>query len=43
VQDKLGATKAGAFDLSAACAGFIYGLHAGYSMVASGLYKNVMV
>ena len=43
VQDKLGAVKAGAFDLSAACAGFIYGLHAGYSMVASGLYNNVMV
>ena len=26
VQDKLGATKAGAFDLSAACSGFIYAL-----------------
>ncbi len=43
VQNKIGATRAGAFDLSAACAGFIYGLHSGYSMVASGLYKNVMV
>jgi 3-oxoacyl-[acyl-carrier-protein] synthase III len=43
VQNKLHATKAGAFDLSAACAGFVYGLQTGYSMVASGYYNNVMV
>lgn len=43
VQHKLKATRAAAFDLFAACAGFIYGLNTGYSMVASGYYKNVMV
>lgn len=43
LQDKLGAKKAAAFDLSAACSGFIYGLATGSSMIASGLYKNVLV
>jgi len=43
VQDKLKARKAGAFDISVACSGFIYGLQIGYAMVASGLHKNVMV
>lgn len=43
LQDKLGAKKAAAFDLSAACSGFIYGLATGSSMIASGMYKNVLV
>ncbi|OMF37407.1 3-oxoacyl-ACP synthase [Paenibacillus sp. FSL H8-0548] len=43
LQDKLGAKKAAAFDLSAACSGFIYGLATGSSMIASGLYKHVLV
>ncbi len=43
LQEKLGAKKAAAFDLSAACSGFIYGLATGSSMVASGMYKNVLV
>ncbi|MEV5024826.1 beta-ketoacyl-ACP synthase III [Paenibacillus sp. LPE1-1-1.1] len=43
LQDKLGAKRAAAFDLSAACSGFIYGLATGSSMIASGLYKNVLV
>lgn len=43
VQDALGATRAGAFDLSAACAGFIYGLSMGASMIRSGAAKVVLV
>ena len=43
VQAKLGAKNAGAFDLYAACSGFIYALQSGYNMVASGLFNNVMV
>lgn len=43
LQEKLGATKAAAFDLSAACSGFIYGLATANSMIASGMYKHVLV
>lgn len=43
LQDKLGATKAAAFDLSAACSGFIYGLATGSNMIATGMYKHVLV
>lgn len=43
VQDALGATRAGAFDLSAACSGFIYGLSMGASMIRSGAAKVVLV
>jgi 3-oxoacyl-[acyl-carrier-protein] synthase III len=44
VQGKLGAYNAAAFDVGAVCAGFIYALSVGYSMiVANAAYKNVMV
>jgi len=43
LQAKLGATRAGAFDLSAACTGFIYGLSAGGGLIVSGVAKNVLV
>ena len=43
VQDALGASKAGAFDLSAACAGFGYALGVASSMVASGAVDNALV
>lgn len=43
LQEKLGAKKAAAFDLSAACAGFIYGLANGANFVATGTYKHVLV
>ncbi|WP_424765823.1 beta-ketoacyl-ACP synthase III [Paenibacillus sp. sgz302251] len=43
LQDKLGAKKAAAFDLSAACSGFIYGLATGSNMIATGMYKHVLV
>lgn len=43
VQAKLGATKAAAFDLSAACSGFVYALITAQQFVATGLYKHVLV
>ncbi|MCF2625957.1 ketoacyl-ACP synthase III [Fusobacterium perfoetens] len=43
VQAKLGAKNAAAFDLSAACSGFIYALSIGKSMIQSGMYKNILV
>ncbi len=43
VQAKLGADNAAAFDLSAACSGFIYALTVGKSMIQSGMYKNILV
>jgi len=43
VQDRLGATRAHAFDISAACAGFLYGLSIGRTAVASGTADTVLV
>ncbi|AJY76526.1 beta-ketoacyl-ACP synthase III [Paenibacillus beijingensis] len=43
VQEKLGAKRAAAFDLSAACSGFIYGLATASSMISTGMYKNALV
>jgi len=43
VQAKLGAVHAAAFDISAACSGFIYGLHLADSLIRGGTYKNVLV
>jgi 3-oxoacyl-[acyl-carrier-protein] synthase-3 len=43
VQDKLGADRAAAFDLSAGCSGFIYALAVGAQPVATGLYDRVLV
>ncbi len=43
VQDRLGATKACAFDVSAACTGFIYGTGIGLGFIRSGMYEHVMV
>ena len=44
VQQKLGATPTcPSFDLSAACAGFIYGLSIGDKFIAAGAAKNVLV
>ncbi|MDM8532429.1 beta-ketoacyl-ACP synthase III [Anaerolineales bacterium HSG25] len=43
VQDALGATRAGAYDLSAACSGFIYALTMGNAMIQSGTSKVVLV
>ncbi|MEN6385796.1 MAG: beta-ketoacyl-ACP synthase III [Phycisphaerales bacterium] len=43
VQDMLGAKKAWAFDISAACSGFVYGLSIAQHFVISGKYDNVLV
>jgi 3-oxoacyl-[acyl-carrier-protein] synthase III len=43
VQDKIGASNAFGFDLSAACSGFLYALTTGASLVASGAYARVAV
>jgi 3-oxoacyl-[acyl-carrier-protein] synthase-3 len=43
VQHKLGARIGAAFDLSAACAGFIYGLGVGDALVRNGTHKRVLV
>jgi len=43
VQDRLGATKAWGFDLSAACSGFAYALTVGAQFVGSGAHKKVLV
>ena len=43
VQEKLGCKNAAAFDLSAACSGFIYGLSVAYSFVKSGIYKKILL
>ncbi|MDQ2986409.1 MAG: ketoacyl-ACP synthase III [Armatimonadota bacterium] len=43
IQDRIGATNAAAFDVGAACAGFIYGLEVGSSMIKSGSFNNALV
>ncbi len=43
VQDALGATKAAAFDLSAACPGWVYGTVMAQQTIASGLYNCALV
>lgn len=43
VQDALGASSAGAFDLSAGCSGFIYGLSMASAAVQSGAADHVLV
>jgi 3-oxoacyl-[acyl-carrier-protein] synthase-3 len=43
IQDQLGASKAGAFDLSAACSGFIYALQTGSQSIKVGDSKVVLV
>ena len=41
--NKLGATNAWGFDLSAACSGFLYAVTTGTALIESGRYKNVVV
>jgi len=43
LQDRLGASKAAAFDLEAGCSGFVYGLVTGAQFIASGVYSRVLV
>jgi len=43
VQDALGCNSAGAFDVGAACAGFIYAISIGGSMIEAGRAKVILV
>lgn len=43
VQDNLKAVNAAAFDISAACSGFIYALVTGSQFIKTGLYRKVLV
>ncbi len=43
IQDQIGATKAGAFDLLAACSGFIYATNMAAQAIRSGSIKNALV
>lgn len=43
IQNALGCSKAGAFDLQAACTGFVYGSVIAQQFVATGTYNNVLV
>jgi len=43
VQQKIGATRAAAFDMEAACSGFIYALEIGQQFVMSHTYETVLV
>jgi 3-oxoacyl-[acyl-carrier-protein] synthase-3 len=43
LQNYLKAKKAACFDVSAACAGFVYGLVCAWQFLKTGLYKNALV
>jgi 3-oxoacyl-[acyl-carrier-protein] synthase-3 len=43
VKEAIGATRAAAFDLGAACSGFVYGYATAHAYVMSGLARNVLV
>ena len=43
LQYKLGAKNAAAFDIAAACSGFIYGLSVADAFIKAGVYKNILL
>ena len=43
VQDRLGAKRAGAFDLLAACSSFVYSLISAGQLIASGMIRHALV
>ncbi|KIV76353.1 beta-ketoacyl-ACP synthase III [Bacillus mycoides] len=43
IQEAIGAKQAAAMDLSAACAGFMYGMITAQQFIQTGTYKNVLV
>ncbi len=43
VQDMIGAKNAWAFDLAAACSGFVYGLSIVQQFISAGRYRNALV
>ncbi|MBW4593813.1 MAG: ketoacyl-ACP synthase III [Brasilonema angustatum HA4187-MV1] len=43
IQAQLGATKAVAFDITAACSGFVFGLVTAAQYIRTGVYQNVLL
>lgn len=43
VQSQLGAAQAAAFDLNAACAGFLFALNTACAYIEAGIYKNALI
>ncbi|MBU1887728.1 MAG: ketoacyl-ACP synthase III [Candidatus Omnitrophica bacterium] len=43
IQDKIGAKNAAAFDINAACSGFVFGIVMAQQFVSTGAYNNVLV
>ncbi len=43
VAEAVGATPSGAFDLGAACSGFVYALNVGESLIQSGRFRTIAV
>ncbi len=43
LQDKLGARKAAAFDINAACSGFIYGMSVADAFIRADRYKTILL
>jgi 3-oxoacyl-[acyl-carrier-protein] synthase-3 len=43
IQAELGATKAVAFDLTAACSGFVFGLVTAAQYIRTGAYQNILL
>lgn len=43
IQEKIGASRAGAVDLQAACTGFIYGLSMAKAYIESGMYRHILL
>ncbi len=43
VADRIGAVRAGAFDIQAGCTGFVYGLAVATAFISANIYQNVLV
>ena len=43
LQDRLGCSKAAAFDLTAGCSGFVYNLAVASQMIKTGLYDHILI
>lgn len=43
IQDKIGAKNAAAFDINAACSGFVFGLIIAQQFVNTGVYRHILV
>jgi 3-oxoacyl-[acyl-carrier-protein] synthase III len=43
IQDALGASRAGAYDLEAGCSGFVYALATAAAIIRSGMYNTILV